>query len=264
MMMIPAWILDIFAAVMLAVVALSAARLVTARRAGGHWPESDIDAAHVLMGVAMAGMLVSGLHTLPNAVWAVIFAIVTVWFGWQVTAEARAHGARALGTGHHLPHMVHGAAMVYMSAAVTTAGHSSGMGMSAMAGASGMGTLRVPTLGFAFALFMAAWAVWDLDQIGTAHLRAHGLTRLARLGRGPEPAMALAAGGSSAPAGSEPGVAVASAGPAAAAAAKSALAAESAPAARHDLARPLSDPRVAVGCRIAMGVTMAFMLVIML
>jgi len=267
MMTIPAWILDFFAAIMLTVAAVSAGRLLTARQAGRRWPDGDVDAAHILMGVAMAGMLASGLHTLPDGLWAAIFAVITIWFSWQVISETRAQGAAALGTGHHLPHLVHGAAMVYMLLAVSSGMHGAAMGMGGAAGASSMGTLRVPTLGFAFALFLAAWAVWDLDQIGAAHLRAHTGARLSR--PGPQPAMALAVAGSAEPtglAGGEPGAAFAATGPAAAAAAvKSALAAESAPAAaRHDLVGPLSDPRVAVACRIAMGVTMAFMLVIML
>ena len=64
--MIPSWILDIFAAVMLVVAAVSAARLVAASpRRHRTRPASlaDIDVAHLLMAIAMAGMLVPGLRT---------------------------------------------------------------------------------------------------------------------------------------------------------------------------------------------------------
>jgi Domain of unknown function (DUF5134) len=262
-MMIPAWILDIFAAIMLIVAALSASRLAIGRLR----PDTDIDAAHTLMGVAMAGSLVGSLHTLPNAVWVVVFAVVTAWFAWRVIAEARAQGAAALGTGHHLPHLVHGAAMVYMFAAVTTGAHGSGMGMGGgmAAGSGSMGTLKVPTLGFAFILFMAAWAVWDLDQIGSAHLHGRDVVRLPRVNVAFQPAVALAT--------ASPGV-VSGSGPAAAPTA-SAQGASQGPAGDtgnspspgalgSDAAGRLLDPRVAVGCRIAMSISMAFMLVIML
>jgi hypothetical protein len=258
-MMIPAWILDIFAAIMLVVAAVSASRLAIGRSR----PDTDIDAAHTLMGVAMAGSLVGSLHTLPGAVWVVVFAVVTAWFAWRVIVEVRAEGAAALGTGHHLPHLIHGAAMVYMFAAMTTAAHGSGTGMGGMAAGSGsMGTLKVPTLGFVFILFMAAWAVWDLDQIGSAHLHRRGVARLPQVSVASQPAVALATAG--------PGV-VRGSGPAAAGAqGASPVPAEdpgnslSPDTFGSDAAARLLDPRVAVGCRIAMGISMAFMLVIML
>jgi hypothetical protein len=261
-MMIPAWILDIFAGIMLAVAALSAGRLAIGRLR----PDADIDAAHTLMGVAMAGSLVSSLHILPGAVWAVAFAVVTAWFAWRVTAEVRAQGAAALGTGHHLPHLVHGAAMVYMFTAMTSAAHGPGIGMGGMtAGSGSLGTLKVPTLGFVFILFMAAWAVWDLDQIGSAPLHRRGVARLPRVNVASRPAVVLAAAGpgpvsgsgpAAAPAASAPGASQATAGDPADSLPPDSFGSEA--------AGRLLDPRVAVGCRVAMGITMAFMLVIML
>jgi len=55
--MIPSWILDIFAAIMLVVAAVSAARLVVARpwrRGTRRAALADIDLAHLLMAIAMA------------------------------------------------------------------------------------------------------------------------------------------------------------------------------------------------------------------
>ena len=76
--MTPSWLLDIFAALMLAVTAVSLARL-TAARAWVKLPaRADIDAAHLLMGIAMAGMLASGLRTFPNVGWEVIFAVLAI------------------------------------------------------------------------------------------------------------------------------------------------------------------------------------------
>ena len=60
----PTWLTAIFAAASLTVAVYCAGRLAAARR--WHRPtELDTDGAHVVMGVAMAGMLVSGLRTLP-------------------------------------------------------------------------------------------------------------------------------------------------------------------------------------------------------
>ena len=78
----PAWLTAIFTAASLAVAVYCAGRLVVARR-GHHPTELDTDGAHVIMGVAMAGMLVSGLRTLPSAIWEVVFAAAAMWFGYR-------------------------------------------------------------------------------------------------------------------------------------------------------------------------------------
>ena len=124
----------------------------------------DTDMAHLLMGIAMAGMLASRLTTLSNAAWVVIFAVLTAWFAFRVVMDARANGAQALAGGHCAPHLVHSAAMVYMFAAIATPAASGGSGMS-MGGASGMQTLRYPTLAFVFALILIGYSIWDIDQL---------------------------------------------------------------------------------------------------
>ena len=143
--MIPSWILDIFAAIMLVVAAVSAARLVAARP----WQHrtrpaalADIDVAHLLMAIAMAGTLAPGLRTLPDAAWEVIFGVMTAWFAYRVARDARVSGFRALAGGHCAPHLLHAGAMLYMFVAVSApAAHGSG-GMGAMGGGvGGMGTL---------------------------------------------------------------------------------------------------------------------------
>ena len=78
--MTPSWILDIFAALMLVVAAVSAGRLVVAqpwRQGAQRAALADIDVAHLLMAIAMAGMLTASLQTLPNGAWEVIFAVLT-------------------------------------------------------------------------------------------------------------------------------------------------------------------------------------------
>ena len=131
--MTPDWILDIFAAIMLVVAAVSAARLVAARPWQPGAVVTDTDISHLLMGIAMAGMLAASLTTLPNGAWVVVFAVLAAWFGYRVVRDYQASGARALAVGHCAPHLVHSAAMVYMFAAIT-APAAGGGGMGGMSG----------------------------------------------------------------------------------------------------------------------------------
>jgi hypothetical protein len=269
-MSIPAWILDVFAALMLVVAAVSAARLVALRpwRLGRAAVIADIDISHLLMAIAMAGMLAASLRTLPDHAWETVFGVLTAWFAYQVARDARREGARALAGGHCAPHLVHGAAMLYMFLALTAPAAGGEPGMGGMGG-SGMQTLRLPGLAFGFALILIGYSVWDLDQVSGPGAAPHYSAAVARL----MPARILAgvAAGESQPEGiqwaeaqaAEPGptggVATVTQQPtvadqAASCAIPVSLAGTS----------PALAPWVATGCRIAMGVTMAFMLMIMI
>ena len=217
--MIPSWILDIFAAIMLVVAAVSAARLIAARP----WQQrrrraalADIDIAHLLMGIAMAGMLVSGLRTLPNGVWEVVFGVMTAWFGYRVARDAPVSGVRALAGGHCAPHLIHATAMLYMYLALAAPAGRSGMGgMGArpgMGGMSVMGTLELPFLAFLFALALVGYGIWDLDQLSGPGTSGHYSLAAARAA----PAGAMLAGVT---AGAATGPGAAASGPAGAAAA---------------------------------------------
>jgi hypothetical protein len=125
------------------------------------------------MGIAIAGILVPGLSTLPSAAWEVVFAVMTAWFAWCLWRESRGRGAAAVASGHYAPHLVYSAAMLYMFAALAgPSAEGSGMsmsgtgGMSGMAGGSsgGMPALHAPTLALIFALLLIAFTVHDLDR----------------------------------------------------------------------------------------------------
>jgi len=266
--MTPAWILDILAALMLVVAAVSAARLGLARPWRQGAVVTDTDVSHLFMGIAMAGMLASSLTTLPNAGWEVIFALFTVWFGSRVVRDARSNGARALAGGHCAPHLVHSAAMLYMFVALA-APASGGSGMGGMGGGTAMQTLKYPTLAFVFALILIGYTIWDLDQLsGKRYSRAGASLSLA----GVAAARAQPAG-VPALAGADPGTlasaAVATGDSAQAVLAKTAPA-PVAPVAPTPNAAPareaawLRSEGITIGCRIAMGATMAFMLLIMI
>jgi hypothetical protein len=253
-MMTPAWILDVFAALMLMVAAVSAARLSMARQWRGGLATADVDVAHLLMAIAMAGMVAASLTTLPDTAWEVVFGLMTAWFAGRVWRDATGNGVRALAGGHYAPHLVHSGAMLYMFLAL--AAPDGGPGMGGM-GASAMRTLEYPTLAFAFALILAGYSVWDLDQLSGRRYS------LASVGMPVAPASVptLAAAGSAA---------VAFSGPPAT---RDATATSAPPADKAVPGTPgsgpgaralLLSPATRVGCRIVMGVTMAFMLVIMI
>ena len=244
----PAWILGIFAAVMLLVAEVSAGQLVIARawtRRGG--TDADIAVSQLLMGIAMAGILVPGLSTLPNAVWEVVFAVMTAWFAWCLWRESRGRGGAAVAHGHYAPHLVHSAAMLYVFAAL--AGPSvegSGMSMSSTGGMSGMAggpsggmpTLHASTLALIFALLLIAFTVHDLDWPAGVDGYFHVV------GRRSVPAWSA--------------LAAAAARPVALRQPAQPDAAETGP---YSAERLLLSPAVAKGCQVAIGVTMAFILI---
>ena len=224
----PAWLGWAFAAVMIALAAYCLGRLLLTWR----WrrpTDYPVDAVHVLMGIAMAGMLVPSLRVFRAGGWEIVFGAGALYFGGLAAREFRGMRTPAGPPGHHLQHVVGCAAMVYMLAAA--GGHSmggtggpgsaqpaaaaAGPGGAAMSGTAGAGGGHVPTLALVFSLVLFGFVVWTTDR----------LTSLA-------PVAALAG---------RPG-----------------------PAAAHRVrAVPLS-PRLAACCDIAMGITMGYTLIVML
>lgn len=155
---------------------------------------------------------------------------MTAWFAWQVRRDARADGARALARGHCAPHLVHSGAMLYMLLALPTPAGAPGTG-----GMAGMAP-KHPTLAFVFALVLAGYSVWDLDRL------SGGRYGLASADLPPATGITASAGVTAA-SGEVPGE-------------------------RTDggqgLRALLLSTGTTVNCRVVMGVTMAFMLVVML
>lgn len=217
----PAWLTAIFAAASLAVAVYCAGRLVVARR--GHRPtELDTDGAHVIMGVAMAGMLVSGLRTLPSAIWEVVFAAAAVWFGYRMLQARRGAQSSPWRSSHPLPHLVECAAMVFMFLILPAAAGAatSSMSMTMTATESRFSFLTLP-----LAVYLFGYVVWLGDR-ATLHA----------------PALALATAPASA--GPRPGYGSGSPSP--------------------EPAHPYLAPRCAAICKITMGITMGYMLILML
>jgi hypothetical protein len=223
----PAWLTAIFAAASLAVAVYCAGRLVVARR--GHRPtELDTDGAHVIMGVAMAGMLVSGLRTLPSAIWEVVFAAAAVWFGYRMLQARRGAQSSPWRSSHPLPHLVECAAMVFMflilPAAAGAAAGSTSMMMTATES-------RFSFLTLPLAVYLFGYVVWLGDRV-TLHAPALALAT-APASAGPRPGYGSGSGSGSGSPSPEP-------------------------------AHPYLAPRCAAICKITMGITMGYMLILML
>ena len=103
----PAWLAGSFAVLMIMIAVCCATRLAIPRLRGRN-TERDADALHVLMGMAMAGMLQPRLTPVPVTAWRAVFAAAAAWFAWQAIRPARCAG------GHPAARAVECAAMVYM------------------------------------------------------------------------------------------------------------------------------------------------------
>jgi hypothetical protein len=133
----PEWVLGIFAAVMLLVAEVSAGQLVLARA----WTRRDIADAviavsRLLTGIALAGILVRGLGFLPGAAWETAFAVMTAWFAWCLWRESQGRGVAAVARGRYAPHLVHSATTLYLYAAL--AGLPAAGSGTSLSGANGM------------------------------------------------------------------------------------------------------------------------------
>jgi hypothetical protein len=202
----PAWLAGGFAVLMIMIAACCAARLAVSRLRGRN-TERDADVLHVLMGIAMAGMLEPRLTPVPVTAWRAVFAAAAAWFAWQAIRPGDGEARRA----HPAAHAVECAAMVYMLLPVGSWPSGQGPGM-AMPGMSQGSTVGNPALTLVLALFMLGYVLWAID-------------RLARLSRTPAPAAA---------------------------------------AYPHPVGSPVLAPRFAASYKIAMAITMGFMLITML
>jgi Domain of unknown function (DUF5134) len=246
----PSWLADFLAAVMIATAAYCFSRLVAAWR----WKrptDYDVDGVHILMGVAMAGMLVPRLNPFWDSGWEVIFGAALAWFGWQSIRGYRS--ALAVGRSWaalHLQHVLACGAMLYMFLAVAparTAGPGSGMSMGA-----GSST-TFPTLALLLTLALVGFVIWNADRFTS-------LTPVAALRAMTAPVSAVVGPALAARAASAAGAGAEASGTAT----QVAQAPTEAGAAQSAQARPPISPRLAAACEIVMGLTMGYMLITML
>jgi len=251
----PSWLAGAFAAVMIGIALYCAGRLALSRLRRRE-TEFDADGMHVAMGVAMAGMLVPRLSPLPGSVWEVVFAGAAVWFGWQAIRTRNGSAPDGWRCPHPVPHLVECVAMLYMLVAVPgsrPAGAGAGWSMPGMGGSPGAAG-AFPALALVLALFMVGYVVWTTDQL-TSMARARtavtaqgatwdtvGLPRI--------PATVAVSGRSNAAAGT---LGTATSTPGATASSR-----------QHAGVSLMLAPRLAACCKIATGITMGYMLILML
>lgn len=159
----PSWVTAALAAVMIITALYCAGRLAASRR----WhraTEVDADAAHVVMGIAMAGMLLPGLSPFPGSVWAGVFAAGAAWFGCQAIRRRRGRSGGGWLCPHPVPHLIESATMVYMLVAVR-AGPGQQMPMSGIGDAAAGTGFRA--LAVVLAFFMIGYVLWTADQFAS-------------------------------------------------------------------------------------------------
>ena len=239
----PSWLTGAFAAVMILAAGYSASRLVVSRRRGLA-TEADADGLHTVMGAAMAGMLVPSLNLLPALAWMVVFGAGAAWFG-ACAAWTRSQTRFSWQCRYPVPHLIECIAMLYMLLAARGAQHGTGMAMPGMTTSPG-GPAGFPALAVVLALFMLGYVMWTTDQL--AALARTRPTTPGNPGATQHPALAAAPSG---------GHAASTAGRAGAPG--TASAAEQGPG-----GQTLLTPKLAAFGKIAMAVTMGYMLILML
>jgi hypothetical protein len=175
----PTWLADVLATAMVTTAVYCVARLVAAQR----WKRAlhrVTNVAHAADGLAMAGMLVGSLKTLPDGVWEVVFGTFSLWFALRAARFLLRNGLGAMDgehthtLAHYVSHLTMSGAMLYMFVEAAPARSvPNATDVMAMGGAGGTSNLTALTLLLIVILF--ASAVWHGD----------GLSRYTTIGRGP-------------------------------------------------------------------------------
>lgn len=249
------WLAAAFAVIMIVTAAYCLTRLGLSWR-GRRPTDRPVDAVHVLMGVAMAGMLVPDLRVLWIGGWEVVFGVGGLVFLWRAARElALGHRAsNAHRPAHDGQHLLGCGAMLYMLAATTSGSAAGGAAGSAAGSAVGRavaadamsGSARLPTFALILAVALLGCVVWTADKISTM---------------APVAALAAAAGSLDGEASALPGSARGFADTGAVAVTADLRRGAAPPSRARGV--PLS-PRLAACCEIAMGVTMGYMLIVLL
>ena len=119
----------------------------------------------MVMGAAMAGMLVPALNLLPAMAWMAVFGTGAAWFG-ACAARPRSQARFSWQCRFPVPHLIECIAMLYMLLAVRGAQQGTGMAMPGM-GASPGSPAGFPALAVVLALFMLGYIMWTTDQLAS-------------------------------------------------------------------------------------------------
>jgi hypothetical protein len=164
----PSWLYYLFGLLMLGVAAYCVALLVLSVT-GRHHSGRDIDIAHILMGVSMAGMFVSTWAFGPRAVWELIFGGLLIWFVVRSIKSVQRFGL-------HKPHEAIHAAMSFamLLMYLYPVGATSRVSAMSMSMATG-GAKLDPGLGFILAVTFFGSAIFTLANPvkGVSHHGSH-------------------------------------------------------------------------------------------
>jgi hypothetical protein len=234
---------------MIAIAVYCAGRLAASRL----WRRAtavDADALHLVMGVAMAGMLVPQLGSLPGSVWEGVFGVGAAWFAGRAVWALRGNPVGRWQCHYPVPHLVECGAMLYMllgARGSLPASPRTGVPMPAMSASPGAAG-GFPALALVLALFMLGYIVWTADRLTS---KARGETAITTRGVVSNHARVLVSSGAPA---TSPQDAPHPPGTSGAAGDR-----EERPA-----SRPVLAPRLAESYKIAMGIAMGYMLILML
>lgn len=164
----PTWLVNVLAGLMVATSLYCLARLLAARA----WKRPlhrDTNIVHMADAVAMAGMLVGGLRTLPDTAWEVIFGFFTLWFAVRAGRTLVRSGIGGVGdrggnpVSHYLSHLTMAGAMLYMFFESSPSGPpTAARAMSAMGGG---GTSNLTELTLLLVIVLFGSAVWHADSL---------------------------------------------------------------------------------------------------
>jgi Domain of unknown function (DUF5134) len=101
-------------AAVMILIALFSAGRLAISRVRRRATELDADGLHVVMGVSMAGMLVPQLVLLPTSVGVAVFGAAAAWFGWHALRIGGQHPPGISRCRYPVPHLVECVAMLYM------------------------------------------------------------------------------------------------------------------------------------------------------
>ncbi|HXW32063.1 MAG TPA: DUF5134 domain-containing protein [Acidimicrobiales bacterium] len=163
----PGWVTGAFAVLMVGVSAYCFGRLVLARRLRRtlHY---DVNFAHSAEGLAMAGMLSSGLNFLPDPLWEALFSGFAAWFVLRGARFVRQYGFAGRSDHHrhsisrYLTHLVLSCSMLYMYFAASPARVVAGGGMAMGANPATADYLFLPLI---FVVVLTGSAVWHIDAL---------------------------------------------------------------------------------------------------
>lgn len=227
-MAFPTWVGYVFAVVLMVVGVYCLGRLV-AGVSTGRRSHYGVNLGHVLMAVAMVGMLVPRWSVLSIGLWEAAFGVMAVWFAALAVRTVATRGVGSLVTvagshfRHYLIHAVMACAMLYMYWLGMPLTMHGSMEMGAATGAGD------PAITLFLLLTLLGSVAWQLNGIE----RYRPATQIALVAAG--------VGGPSAGVELAGSRAVGSSGGA---------------------DRPWLAPRLEVGCHIAMCIAMAYMLVL--